>query len=177
MIREKAWYKAVLKIADIYNKIINFFCVVLLTAQTVSILIMVFGRYIFNHVPRWSEQFSLFCMIWFAMFSIALAVRDDSHVKMEVVDNIVSPKTLLGFKLFGMLCNTVFGLIMVIYGIKLSILTWPTRLSAFRVSVGLQYFSAVAGGFFMITNAIVFCIEMFVNYHDDHLNGKEVETL
>ena len=170
MIRDKAWYKSVLKISDIYNKIINFLCVVLLTAQTVSILIMVFGRYIFNHVPKWSEQFALFCMIWFAMFSIALAVRTDSHVKMEVVDNLVSEKVLRYFKLFGMICNFIFGFVMVFWGMKLVILTWPTKLSAFRISTGIQYFSAVAGGFFVMTNAIVFCIEMFVNYHDEHMN-------
>lgn len=175
MIRDKAWYKSVLKISDIYNKIINFLCVVLLTAQTVSILIMVFGRYIFNHVPKWSEQFALFCMIWFAMFSIALAVRTDSHVKMEVVDNLVSEKVLRYFKLFGMICNFIFGFVMAFWGMKLVILTWPTKLSAFRISTGIQYFSAVAGGFFVMTNAIVFCIEMFVNYHDDHMNDtKEV---
>ncbi len=172
MIQDCAWYKTVLKIASVYNKIINFLCVILLTAQTISILVMVFGRYIFNYVPRWSEQFALFCMIWFAMFSIALAVRDDSHVKMEVVDNLVSPEVLMGFKLFGMICNIIFGLVMVIYGTKLSIMTWPTRLSALRISTGIQYFSSVAGGFFIVSNAIVFCIEMFVKNHDEKIKQK-----
>ena len=157
-----------MKISDRYNAFINFICVVLLTAQVVSILIMVAGRYFFSKVPVWSEQFSLFCMIWFAMFSIALAVRDDSHVKMEVVDMLVTPKILLGFKLFGNLCTLAFGVIMVIFGTKISALTWSTKLSAFRVPSGLQYFSAVAGGLFMITNAIVYCIEMFARFHDEN---------
>lgn len=173
MIQEKNWYRGVLKAASLYNRLINFICVVLLTAQTLSILIMVGGRYIFNKVPAWSEQFALFCMIWFAMFSIALAVRDDSHVKMEVIDSMVSPKTLLGFKLFGNLCTMGFGAIMVIFGCRLSELTWATKLSAFRVPTGLQYFSAVAGGFFMITNAIVYCIEMFVKFHDENTEKEE----
>ena len=147
MIREKAWYRLILRIADIYNKIINFICVILLTAQTISILVMVFGRY-----------------------------RDDSHVKMEVVDNLVSKEVLLGFKLFGMLCNIAFGVIMVVFGTKLSILTWPTKLSALRISTGIQYYSSVAGGFFIITNALVFCVEMLVNHHDDKLGEKEAET-
>lgn len=173
MIQEKRWYRGVMKTAEVYNKIINFICVVLLTAQTVAILIMVFGRYVFNHVPKWTEQFALFAMIWFAMFSIALAVRDDSHVKMEVIDSLVSPKVLLYFKLFGNLCTMVFGFVMVVYGMEITKLTWPTLLSGFRVSSGLQYFSAVAGGFFMVTNAIVYCIEMFVKFHDDNLKKEE----
>lgn len=173
MIQEKSWYQGVMKVADIYNKIINFICVVLLTAQTVAILIMVFGRYIFNRVPPWTEQFALFAMTWFAMFSIALAVRDDSHVKMEVIDNLVSEKVLNYFKLFGCLCTAVFGIVMVIYGVKISQLTWTSLLSSFRVPVGLQYASAVAGGVFMITNAIVFCIEMFAKFHDKNMKQEE----
>lgn len=173
MIQEKGWYRAVIKTAEIYNKVINFICVVLLTAQTVAILVMVIGRYIFNHVPQWTEQFALFCMIWFAMFSIALAVRDDSHVKMEVIDSLVSPKVLNYFKLFGMICTAVFGYVMVVYGMEVTKLTWTTKLSAFRISSGIQYFSAVAGGFFMITNAIVYSIETFVKYHDNNLKKEE----
>lgn len=164
MIQEKNWYRGVMRLADIYNSIINFICVLLLTAQTVSILIMVGGRYIFSKVPPWSEQFALFCMIWFSMFSIALAVRTDSHVKMEVIDNFVSPKGLLCFKLFGNLCTMIFGVIMVVFGIKISALTWGTMLSAFRVPAGLQYFSAVAGGFFMISNAVIYCLETWAKY-------------
>ncbi len=176
MIQEKRWYQIIMKIADRYNAIINFICVVLLTAQIVSILVMVAGRYFFGKVPPWSEQFALFCMIWFAMFSIALAVRDDSHVKMEAVDMLVSPKTLLWFKLFGNLCTLVFGIIMVIFGTRISMLTWSTMLSAFRVPSGLQYFSSVAGGLFMITNAIVYCIETCAKFYDGSA-GKEAKPL
>lgn len=172
MIQKKSWYQAVLKIANVYNSVINFICVVLLTAQAISILIMVGGRYIFSKVPPWSEQFALFCMIWFSMFSIALAVRTDAHVKMEVIDNLVSPKTLLGFKIFGNICTMIFGVIMVVFGVKISALTWGTMLSAFRVPTGLQYFSAVAGGLFMITNAIVYCVEMTAKFYDEQA-GKE----
>lgn len=171
MIQEKRWYKSILKISDVYNKIINFLCVVLLTAQTVSILIMVGGRYLFSHVPQWTEQFALFCMTWFAMFSIALAVRDDSHVKMEIIDYMVSPKGLKYVKLFGCICTAAFGMVMTIYGIGLSKLTWPTKMSVFPVPLGLKYFSAVAGGFFMVTNAIVYSIEMFVKAHDEKISA------
>lgn len=167
MIQEKPWYKTLLKIADIYNEIINFICVVLLTAQTVAILIMVVGRYVFSSVPQWTEQFALFCMTWFAIFAIALAVRDDSHVKMEVIDYFVSPQVLNYIKLFGNICICVFGFVMVRYGFTLSQLTWATKMSVFPIPLGVKYFSSVAGGFFMITNAIVYCIELFVKAHDE----------
>ena len=174
MIQEQYWYRWVIKISDFYNKIINFICVFLLTAQLISILVMVIGRYLFSYVPAWTEQFALFCMTWFAMFSIALATRTDSHVKMEVIDTLGSAKTLRWFKLFGNICTFVFGYVLTVYGLGLSEMTWTSMLSAFRVPVGLQYASAIAGGFFMMCNAIVYCIEMFVTFHDEHLKKEGV---
>jgi len=160
VICEKGWYKALIKTSDICNAIINFCCVVLLTAQTLAIIMMVIGRYVFNKVPAWTEQFAIFCMVWFAMFSIALGVRKDSHVKVELVDTFASPRVLLFFKLFGCLATMVFGYIMVRYGVALSQMTWKSMLSAFRVPVGLQYSSAVAGGLFMLFNGIVYSVEL-----------------
>lgn len=171
MMQEKKWYQAVIKISDLYNKVVNLICVILLTLQTVTILIMVAGRYIFNHVPAWSEQGALFCMIWFSILSISLAVRTDSHVKMEAVDRIVSPSVLRYFKLFGSGCSIAFGFILVYYGTKLSILTWPNKLSALRIPMGAQYFSAVAGGGFIILNALVYSIEMLAKYEYEQREG------
>ena len=163
VLSEKSWYKALLKASDICNAIINFCCVTLLTAQTLAIIMMVIGRYVFNKVPAWTEQFAIFCMVWFAMFSIALGVRKDSHVKVELVDTFASPKVLLGFKIFGCFMTMIFGFIMVRYGIALSQMTWKSMLSAFRVPVGLQYSSAVAGGLFMLFNGVVYCLELIAN--------------
>lgn len=160
MISEKGWYKTLIKASDVCNAVINFCCVTLLTAQTLAIIMMVVGRYIFNKVPAWTEQFAIFCMVWFAMFSIALGVRNDAHVKVEVVDAFASPKVLVGFKLFGCLATMIFGFIMVRYGVALSQMTWKSMLSAFRVPVGLQYASAVAGGMFMLFNGIVYSVEL-----------------
>lgn len=173
MIQEKSWYRYLMKFSAIMNGFINFVCVLLLTCQLIAIIIQVFGRYIFNYVPQWAEQFALFCMVWFAMFSVALSVRTDSHVKMEVIDNLVSEKVLNYFKLFGCICTAIFGYVLLVHGTSLSSMTWGNKLSAFRVPVGLQYGSAVAGGLTMIINAALYSIEMFVKYHDKNLKKEE----
>ena len=173
MIQETSWYGVVLRVSDLYNRVINLICVILLTIQVICILIMVAGRYVLHSIPQWTGQVALFCMVWFAMFSIALAVRDDSHVKMEVIDSLVSPRTLLWFKLFGNVCTAVFGLVMVYFGMGMTELTWTTKLSAFRVPTGLMYFSAVAGGIFMVLNAAVYCTEMFARFYDHQQGGEE----
>lgn len=172
MICEKGWYKALLKVSDVCNAIVNFVCVVLLTLQTLAIITMVVGRYVFNKVPPWTEQFAIFAMVWFAMFSIALGVRNDAHVKVEIIDSFAPEKVVVGFKLFGCAATMVFGYIMVRYGLALSQMTWKSMLSAFRVPVGLQYASAVAGGVFMLFNGLVYCVELLAKQQAKKRKGE-----
>ena len=51
MHEKHSFYSVVNKTSKIVNEITNFICVVLLTAQVISILIMVGGRYIFHNSP------------------------------------------------------------------------------------------------------------------------------
>ena len=68
----------------------------------------------------------------------------------------------------------IFGYIMVRYGMALSQMTWKSMLSAFRVPVGLQYLSAVAGGLFMLFNGIVYSVELLAK-EQAAKSGKEAK--
>ena len=160
MHEKHSFYSVVNKTSKIVNEITNFICVVLLTAQVISILIMVGGRYIFHNSPAWTEQFALFCMIWFTMLSISLGVAKDNHVKIDIIDRFVKGKGLFFLKCFANVCIIVWGVVLIVYGMSLSKLTWSTMLSAFRVPVGLQYAAAVVGGVLMSFNSIVSIIQL-----------------
>lgn len=147
------------RIADVVNQVINAVCVVLLTVQLLAIIVMVFGRYFFRHVPAGTEQLALFCLVWFAMLSISLSVRDDSHVKMEVVDKLVGPKNVIWFQLFCALVTAAFGVIMVVYGRQICAITSMSKLTGTKIPTSWLYGSAVCGGCCMVFNCIVFAVE------------------
>lgn len=147
------------RIADVVNQIINAVCVVLLTVQLIAIIVMVFGRYFFKHVPAGTEQLALFCLVWFAMLSISLSVRDDSHVKMEVIDQIVGPKRVIWFQLFCALMTAIFGVIMVVYGRQICTITRMSKLIGTQIPTSWLYGSAVIGGVCMVFNCVVFATE------------------
>ena len=148
-----------IRFCDLMDKIINFICVLLLTLQTVAIVVMVFGRYIFNFVPAGTEQLALFCLVWFAMLSISLSIRDDSHVKMEVIDHLVGEKNVIWFQYFCALMTAVIGFILVRYGMDIVKLTATIKLTGFRVPTSWLYLSAVVGGATMMLNCVCFVIE------------------
>lgn len=144
------------------NKIersINLLCVVFLTLQVVSIVVMVFGRYLFSYVPRPTEEFSLFCMVWFSLLSISLSIRDDSHIKMEIMDALVSKEKLIYFQYFAAFMALGFSIYMIVYGYHLVLLTARTRMSGFQISEGWLFLSIPVSGFFSALAHIIFIIE------------------
>ena len=145
--------------------------VVLLTVQLIAIIVMVFGRYFFRHVPAGTEQLALFCLVWFAMLSISLSVRDDSHVKMEVIDKLVGPKNVIWFQLFCALVTAAFGVIMVVYGRQICAITSMSKLTGTKIPTSWLYGSAVFGGCCMVFNCIVFAVEALTK----RFLGKEEE--
>jgi len=155
-------YKKFCQIADILYKIINFICVCLLSAQVVAILVMVFGRYIFNKVPLGTEEFALFCMVWFSILSISLSIRNDSHIKMEVMDAIVKPEKIVYFQYFSAVVTFIFSLLMVLKGSEMVKLTAQTKMSGFRVSQGALYFVLPVAGVCMCYLSFMFFLDKFM---------------
>lgn len=153
-------------IMDYIEKFINTVCVLFLAFQVISIIVMVFGRYIFNYVPRMTEEFSLFCMVWFSLLSISLSIRDDSHIKMEVMDALVSPDKIKYFQYFAAILIFGFSVAMVVYGYRLVLLTANTQLSGFQISEGWLYLSIPVSGVFMALSSIVFFIEKIRKYRN-----------
>lgn len=151
--------KAFSRLADAVNQVINAICVLLLTIQLIAIIVMVFGRYFFRYVPAGTEQLALFCLVWFAMLSISLSVRDDSHVKMEVIDSIVGKKNVIWFQLFCALVTAVFGVILVVYGRQICAITRTSKLIGTQIPTSWLYGSAVFGGVCMVFNCVVFAVE------------------
>ena len=159
------------RLADVVNQAINAVCVVLLTVQLLAIIVMVFGRYFFKHVPAGTEQLALFCLVWFAMLSISLSVRDDGHVKMEVIDSIVGKKNVIWFQLFCALMTAIFGVIMIVYGRQICAITSMSKLIGTSIPTSWLYGSAVIGGCCMVFNCVVFAVEALAK----RFLGKEEE--
>lgn len=154
------------KIMERIEKLINTACVVFLACQVFAIIVMVFGRYFFNHVPRAAEEISLFCMVWFSLLSISLSIRDDSHIKMEIMNLLVSPQKLRYFQYFAALLSMAFSILMVRYGYQLVRLTANTLMPGFQVSEGWLYLAIPVSGFFMTLANAAFLIEMFMERKD-----------
>ncbi len=135
-----------------------------MTMQAIAIIVMVFGRYFFNYVPAGTEQFALFCLVWFAMLSIALSIRDDSHVKMELVDLWLKPTQVVWFKYLAAACTLLFSYVLIRYGYAVCQLTAPVLLNGFRVPSSWLYAAAPISGVCVALNTLCYIIETIAKH-------------
>lgn len=164
------------KVADVLDKISNFICVALLTLQVVTIGVLVVGRYFFHVIPQGTEELALLCMVWISMLSIALCIRDDSHMKMDIVDMFVKPEIIEYFRVFCGILMVVFSGFMIRYGVVLWKLKWGTTMSGLPLS-GASYYAALpVAGILVLFSSVCFLLNTVVKIAENRLQKEETEN-
>ena len=143
---KRSFFELYSKTTDGLYKLLNALCVVCLFTELISVMIMVTGRFIFNKVPLWCDQLSLMALVWMAMLSITLGVCKESHMRVELIDNILPAKGILVLRLIANVLVLIFSFFMITEGAALVKLTWKVKLSGFRVTKALMYIPLVICG-------------------------------
>ena len=87
------------KIKPVYNiteKIMMVICKLLLIADIIVTCYIVVGRYIkFIDPPVWGEQVVLTLMVYMAVLSATIAIRNNAHIRMTSLDRYLPKKLVL----------------------------------------------------------------------------------
>ena len=132
-------------IADVLVKIAAFGLVLM----TVIVGWQVFGRYVLNSTPSWSEQAALTLMIWYVALAAAAGVRQGFHIRIVALEEAASPGVR---KAMQVASNTVVGgcgLAMLVWGGELVLLTWHHVIPSLGISRGLAYLGLPIAGALM----------------------------
>lgn len=111
------------KIVDKLYGLIYAVCSVLMILEVLVVSYIVFGRYVLKSTPPWGEELGLMCLVWIAMLSSIIALRDNTHMKMTLIDYIMPKKVV---RVTDTIVNYVilaFLLFMLAGGIQFTILT------------------------------------------------------
>ncbi len=150
-------YDKLCRFSDFLYKILNVICVTGLWTELFAVTVMVTGRYVFNKVPTWCDQLSTTALIWTSVISIAIALYDESHMRVELIDKVLSEKAINALKYFSNVAIAVFSVLMTKYGFTLTKLTWKTKMSGFHVSTGVMYIPLIICGIMSVYFSL-FCI-------------------
>ncbi|MBD2749228.1 TRAP transporter small permease [Microvirga sp. BT688] len=129
-----------------------------LILMTVFVGWQVFGRYVLNQSPSWTEPASLLLMSWFILLGSAVGVREGNHLGFEIGLHYAPPglrRLMLGVT---EVLVFVFGAAMAWYGTELAVETWSAAMPGLPIPQGFDYVPLAFGGALIA----LFSLEKFV---------------
>jgi TRAP-type C4-dicarboxylate transport system permease small subunit len=106
----------------------------------------VFGRYVLNSSPSWTEPVALTLMSVAALFGAAIAVRSESHFAFPtLVENAPGPLRAL-LKVLARLIALGFGLALAGFGGFLMVDSWTVPMAGAPFPEGVGHIGLCAGG-------------------------------
>ncbi|MCC2610539.1 TRAP transporter small permease [Neorhizobium sp. Rsf11] len=130
-----------------------------IVAMTLIVGWQVFGRYVLNDSPSWSEPLSLYLMSWFIMLGAAVGVRESVHLGLDIVRYAMPPAIQKAMDLISLGLIVLFGIGMTYYSALLAIGTWSATIPVLGWPGGTDFFPMIVGGAMIA----LFSLERFVD--------------
>lgn len=113
--------------------------VLMMAAMVAIVFYQVFARYLFHHVPAWSEEVSLLLMMWFGFLSIGYGFRHQLHLRISMLMDLLPKRFGKYADVLTDVLITAFGLFLIVEGVKFTKLTWASTLPVTKLPSGVQY--------------------------------------
>jgi len=127
----------------------------------------VFGRYVLNSSPTWTESLSLIIVLYVTLLGAAVGVRDAGHIGLESFLVLAPDWLRLKMEYLIHALVLVFGATMAWNCALLAESVWSYRLPTLWISEGWKYVPATISGVLIV----MFSIEHIIAL----AQGKEVE--
>lgn len=155
-----------------YSKFVLLVIVAIVSAQ-------VFARKFFNTSIRWSEEVALLLMIWMAFIAMAIGVEKHLHIAIEMFTKHMPKKVQFVVAKVNDIATFLFGLILVIYGVRLVATTMSSTLPATQWPAGIEYLMMPVGGVFIMYFSFLslFNLSKYRHYDIEGDNAEEAKKL
>lgn len=124
-----------------------------LVAMTALVGWQVFGRFILNSSPSWTEQASLVLMIWYVMLASAAGVYEGFHIRIALLEDRLGSRA-------GALRRVVAavvllsGAVLLIYGAQLAWMLRANVIPSLGISRGIAYLPMPIAGLLIVLFAL-----------------------
>jgi TRAP-type C4-dicarboxylate transport system permease small subunit len=148
-----------------------------LVLMTAFIAWQVYGRFVLNDTPTWTETLSVMVMGWFIFLGAAVGIREGYHLSFDVVFHFL-PRSAQ--KLLHSISDVVvatFAAGMIVYGMQLVIGTWSSTIPNIGISGGFAFLALVAGGAVMFLFSLERLVRRFGGLETAHFGQEKPEHL
>ena len=134
-------------------------CSITVVGLTLIVALQVVTRLMNISLP-WTEELARFFLIWLTFLGCSLALQQESHLSVDFFVNLAPKKVKLVIGLFIRVLMFIFFGVLLVYVIKLSILSIDTPSSSLQWPMGLIYgilpISGVISMFYVVIDTIKF---------------------
>jgi TRAP-type C4-dicarboxylate transport system permease small subunit len=102
---------------------------------TLAICAEVLMRYGFNRPLAWVDEVSEYALLWMTFLGTSWVLRQNGHVRVDILMQFFSPATLRRCGLFSAACGMLAALVLVIFGARA---TWIAFARGSYKSTGLD---------------------------------------
>ncbi|MEO0915935.1 MAG: TRAP transporter small permease [Pseudomonadota bacterium] len=107
---------------------------------------LVFGRYVLNATPTWVEQAALLLVMVIAFLGAAVGVHENYHLSVSAFRSAVPARVRRVAVFVTDLAMAGFGLLMLIYGARLTAFKWGSMIPLIQLPEGLRSLPLTIGG-------------------------------
>lgn len=125
-----------------------------LVGMTLAVSWQVFGRYVLNDSPAWTEPLSIQLMGWFILLGSAVGIRENYHLGFDVLRYMVPRPVARLMAIISMLVVLAFGAAMAVYSLDLVIGTWTATLPVLGWPGGTDFMPITFGGVLIVFFAL-----------------------
>lgn len=139
-----------------FDRILDYICTVNILLTGIALVVLtvifgwlVFGRYVLNATPTWVEQLALLLVVYIGFLGGSVGVHQKTHLGVSVFREISPKPVQLVFEFLSHVLLAGFGLIMTIYGYKLTVFKWAAKIPLLHVSEGWRSLPIMLSGIFI----------------------------
>ena len=122
-----------------------------LVAMTAVVGWQIFGRYVLNDTPHWSETLSVYLMFYYVLLAAAVGVREHLHLGLVFVHDRLPRRGRQALDVIINLAIIGFGAVTVWYGSAYVESTWNQTIPTLGLPTGSLYLPIpIAGALFVL---------------------------
>lgn len=119
-----------------------------LVAMAAIVIWQVFGRFVLDSSPSWTEQAALVLMIWYVMFASAAGVHEGFHIRIALLEDRLGPGAAPLRRITALIVLGL-GLVLLVYGAQLVWLVRGNAMPSLGISRAVAYIPMPIAGLLM----------------------------
>lgn len=151
-----------MKVKNAVNKVLQWFCIIILAIMTFLVTYQVITRYIFNNPSAISEALARYLFVWLTMFGGAYVFGKREHMNINYARNKFPPKVKTILEMISEFLIAAFAVLVMVYGGRIYASKQMIQLDpSMQIPMGYIYASLPLAGCLIVFYFVCNEIELF----------------